>query len=397
MQYEIHGTTTEAFANLRSVFYDQFASHGEIGASVCMWHRGKRVVDLWGGYQDLEAKIPWQANTMTTIFSCTKGLVASCFLLLVDRREIKYDDLVSKYWTTFAQHDPQKEKITIRMLLNHRSGLLGFREPLIWEDLQDDEIIRERLEKEPLAWPADSQQGYHGVTFGLYTKILFQAIRQESIGKFLAREIATPLKADVYLGVPNHLLKRCAPIFPNQLFDILTGVVPQLVRNTREGNFFRAILSGKPTKLAFGEPSYLGGKALHNYNRNEVKQMQFPWANAQASARGLAQVYQALITENKLINKSTLTPVKTRQSWSDLDHVIRKPMGFTLGFVKEETCLFSPNQSSFGHPGAGGALGWADPDAELVIAYVMNRMGYHVRSPRALNLCHAAYQAIGLR
>ena len=394
MQYQIFGHTHKRFDWVHTIFDEQFARHGEIGASLCVWHQGQCVVDLWGGYQDLKAGIPWKENTLTNVFSVTKGLVALCFLMLVDRGLIEYDDLVVRYWPTFADHDPQKANITIRMLLNHRSGLLGFREALTWEELQDDVRLQARLEREPLAWEANQKQGYHGVTFGLYSKILFQAICQESIGQFLAREVVHPLQADVYLGLPTDLYDRCAPIFPTQPFDVLTGIIPQLATQSREGKFFRSVLLGGAAKLAFGQPAYLGAKGLKNFNSLAVKQVELPWANAQANARGIATIYNALLTDHCLVKPESLAQIMQRQSWADQDEVLRKPMGFSLGFVKEQTELFSPNQVSFGHPGAGGALGWADPQEKLAIGYVMNRMGYHVRSPRALNLCHAIYKCL---
>jgi CubicO group peptidase (beta-lactamase class C family) len=126
--------------------------------------------------------------------------------------------------------------------------------------------------------------------------------------------------------------------------------------------------------------------------------MELAWANAHVTARGLARVYAALahggsIGEVRLLSSEAIDAVRRRRSWG-IDRVLHKPMGFSLGFVKEEPHLFSPNPESFGHPGAGGALGWADPTRHVAIGYVMNRMSWRLRSPRALALCHAIYASL---
>ena len=399
MIHEVKGTATPLFKSVRQTFQDQFDHHGEVGASLCVWHKGKQVIDLWGGVSDLEGRDLWRPDHLTTIFSCTKGLSSMCLLMLADRGVIDYETPLVEFWPELEQHnDPRRSQITIRHLVNHRSGLLGIRSPLSIEEIEDEERLLQRLEGEPLRWTPGEKQGYHGVTFGLYVGALFKKITQESIGQFFHREIAQPLKADVYLGLPEELDSRTVPIFPNTGFDLLFGVIPHLIfGHQREGAFFRSILRrNSHTALAFGQPAALGAKGLHNFNTRRVRALELPWANAQATARGLAKVYHALLS-HQLTRPEMIQPLTQRQSWSTPDEVLRKPMGFSQGFVKEERHLFSPNIESFGHPGAGGALGWVDPKEELVIAYIMNRMGYHVRSPRALALCHAIYQSLGYK
>ncbi|MEZ4465931.1 MAG: serine hydrolase, partial [bacterium] len=137
-------------------------------------------------------------------------------------------------------------------------------------------------------------------------------------------------------------------------------------------------------------------------NTLRVRRMELPWCNGVGSARGLARVYQALVAGGTtdgvtLARPESLAAVHPRQSWSERDEVRRKPMGWSQGFIKEETRLFSPNPAMFGHPGAGGALGMADPTADVALGYVMNKMGPYVRSPRALALCHALYASPALK
>ena len=139
---------------------------------------------------------------------------------------------------------------------------------------------------------------------------------------------------------------------------------------------------------------------IQNYNREDVHSLELPWCNGIANARGLARVYAALanggeIDGVQLVKGESLNPVMERQSWSDNDRILRKPMGWSQGFLKEEANMFSPNNESFGHPGAGGALGWCDPLSKISIGYVPNKMSFHIRSPRARALASAVYRCIG--
>ena len=393
------------FERVREVFAHSLARGDEVGAAVCVWHQGERVIDLWGGKTGREPSASaWEADTLTTIFSCTKGVTAMAMLKLIERGLLDLDAPLGDYWPALVQPaqgrgavaawEAERERLTPRMLLNHRSGLLGLRAPLTLDELEDRLALSARLEAEPLAWAPNSAQGYHGVTYGLYAAELFRRVAGEPLGAFIARELTTPAGADLFLGLPPKEEARCAPIIPNGPREVLTGIVPSLMRGSREGRFFRgALLPGGVGKLAFGQPASLGARGLRNFNTPRVRRMELAWANGMASARGLANLYRALLA-GELVDVSLLEPLKERQSWVERDRVLRKPLGFSQGFIKEETHLFSPNPESFGHPGAGGALGWADPKEGLAIGYVMNRMGYHVRSPRALALCHAVYQCL---
>lgn len=399
----VHGEVAPRFERVRRAFQEGFHLHGEVGASLCVWHEGRRVVDLWGGVANPTGERPWEANTLTTSFSCTKGLVATCFLRLADQGRFDYDAPLSRYWPELAtpatgpharpEWERARGELTGRLLLNHRAGLVGLRAPLTLDDLEDPITLSARLAAEPLAWRPGEAQGYHAITFGLYAGELFRRVAGESVGGFLKREICSPLKADVHLGLPAELEGRCAPIIPTAPSDVVFGILPSLLRGTTEGRFFRGVLSGGTTALAFGQPAELGARGLKNYNTSRVRALELPWANAMASARGLATLYAGLI-EGRVTSKEALRPLSERQSWAERDRVVGKPMGFTQGFLKEGAGVFSPHISSFGHPGAGGALGWCDPEAGLAIGYVMNRMGYHVRSPRALRLCEAIYASL---
>lgn len=403
MSVEIHGTVKAGFEPVLETFKANFAKRAELGASLCVWHQGEIVVDLWGGVVDRKTQAAWDADTMALVFSCTKGMSATALLALADRGLLDYDAPVAEYWPEFAHGG--KGDITVRTLLCHRAGVVGLDEPLTIADFADNpDKVADACAKQVPHWEPGTKQGYHGVSFGPYAGELFRRVAGESIGTFFNREISGALGADVYLGLPPALEPRVATNYPARLREKLFAVLPKLIAHPGlEGRVYRQVLrKGSATRCAFSNPAELGPRGMANYNRSDVRQIELPWCNAIASARGLARVYQALVAGGtldgvRLMDQATIEPVYQRQSWTELDQVLRKPMGFSQGFVKEETRLFSPNPETFCHPGAGGSLGLADPKAGLAVGYVMNQMGHHIRSPRALALCHSIYDVLGMR
>ncbi|MGK0359401.1 MAG: CubicO group peptidase (beta-lactamase class C family) [Bradymonadia bacterium] len=397
VQSTIHGTVSPGFEPVRATFEENFKRRGELGAGLCVWHRGAVVVDLWGGVVDKKKKVAWSADTLALIFSCTKGMAATALLMLADRGLLDYDAPVAEYWPEFAQNG--KADITVRALLNHRAGVVGLEDPLTLNDFANHpERVADVCAKQAPLWAPGTKQGYHGVSYGAYTAELFRRIAGESMGTFFNREVSGALGADVYLGLPPDLEPRVATNYPAGWGERLLKVIPKLIGHRGlEGRVYRQVARrGSPAQIAFANPAELGPRGLSNYNRSDVRRMELPWCNAIASARGLARVYQALVAGGtldgvRLMAPETIAPVHARQSWEEMDQVLRKPMGFSQGFVKEETRLFSPNTVAFMHPGAGGSLGMADPKAGIAMGYVMNQMGHHIRSPRALALCHSLY------
>jgi len=395
----IHGQTAPEFVELRRVFAENFTKRGELGASVCIWHHGHVVADLWAGHLDLARKEEWREDTLCTIFSSTKGLVALCFLILADRGEFSYDDALAQYWPEFAAEG--KEAISIRTLLNHRAGLLGIDTPFSLETLeQQPQKVVELAAAQPPLWEPGQDQGYHGVTYGIYAAALFEKIAKESLGTFLNREIRERLDADVFLGLPECEESRVCDIFPATTADKVLKILPRLLfsRGT-EGRVYRKVLFGGDSARAFRNPKDLGITGVKNFNTARVHKLELPWGNGIGNARGLAKVYAALACGGtlggvSLVRAESLLPLRDRQSWSGSDRVLCKAQGWSQGFAKEDTEIFSPNTESFGHPGAGGALGWCDPVQEISIGYVPNKMSFYVRSPRARALVKAVYRCI---
>ena len=355
------------------------------------------VVDLWGGTACRFENRAWTEDTVAVVFSATKGIVALAFLMLESRGQIDYDTPVADYWPEFAANG--KGAITVRTLLNHQAGLIAVDEPISLEMIKSDrERLSNILEQQAPQWAAETSQAYHGVTYGLYTAELFHRVAGESLGTFIEREIATPTDADFHLGMSDEKAKRIEPRiatnYPASTFDRLFKIVPKLLfHGGTEGRVYRKVVFKKESGKAFANPKEVGPLGIANYNSEDVHQLELPWCNGIGNARSLCKIYAVLANGGSLgdvhfADSGHIEALYPRQSWSEMDRVLCKPVGWSQGFLKESG-LFSPNDESFGHAGAGGSLGWCDPVAKVAIGYVMNRMDHHIRSPRAIRLCRS--------
>jgi CubicO group peptidase (beta-lactamase class C family) len=400
MATTVHGEVAPGWEHVREVFRDLFDAGLERGAAVSVYVAGERKVHLWGGIADAETGAPWEEHTLAVPFSATKGLAAVAFLLLVDRGLLDLDKPVRFYWPELRRRD--QADITVRDLLNHRAGLCAVDRPLTLEDCADPRTLESALVAQSPRWRPGTDQGYGATAWGMYAAALFRRVAGESLGRFLRREVFEPLAADAYLGLPDseqHRVARLEPVAPRELLKM---VLPNLALGiTNEGRIYRNALRGKAadTAPALFNPK-LGRAGLHRLNEPAVRAMELPWMNATVTADGLARVYAALanggsLDGRKIVRKPTIQQVTPRQSWVNRDRVMCKPMGFSQGFMKEEPHLFSPHEAAFGHPGIGGSLGFADPTRKLGFGYTLNKLDPHIRSPRAVALCHAVYRVLG--
>ncbi|MFT7579823.1 MAG: CubicO group peptidase (beta-lactamase class C family) [Myxococcota bacterium] len=391
----VQGLVSPGFEPVAETFRENLTKRGGVGASLCVYRRGEKVVDIWGGKADKKTGAPWEKDSVCVMFSATKGLAAIALMMLADRGQLDYDAPVAKYWPEFGAAG--KEAITVRTLLNHRAGLHGQDTPIPYADIVARRDVPVIAAQEPL-WPPDEGQGYHGVTFGLYARELFFRASGQRMGTFFADEVAKPLGIDAYIGAPLSIEPRFATLYPQSTYTKLTKVVPRLLTGgTHEGKVYRAAARKRTdTSRAFKTPSDMGITSVGRYGTPEIWTEELPWGGGVANGRALALAYAALLGVGPegtpaLVRPETLAPVFERQSWAEPDRVVLKPMGFAQGFVKEETRMFSPNTEAFGHPGAGGSLGWADPVEGLAIGYVMNQMDFRIRSARSLALTKAIY------
>ncbi len=398
------GSYAEGYGPVARTFASQLASGEELGAALAIYRDGQPVVDLWGGLADQEREQPWERNTRIVLFSVTKGFAAMAMALLVDRGALDPDAPVATYWPAFGQAG--KERISVRTLLGHRAGLAYLDAKLTLEDCVDPRrrpMVRAALERQRPAWAPGEKQGYHALTYGLYVSELFERVAGEPMAPFLRRELLEPLGSDAHLGAPPELDPLNATLYPVPTPERLRHMVGAalLHPDTVEGRATRALVARDSiSRRAFSNPA-MGKAGIRAYESIPVRRANLAWASATASADGIARAYLPFANDGthdgrRYLKAETLAPLHRRQSWSDRDLVLQKPVGWSHGFLKEERHLFCPHPESFGHAGIGGTLGWADPVDRIAFGYSLNRSDWRIRSPRAIALCRALYESPAL-
>ncbi|HTO53339.1 MAG TPA: serine hydrolase domain-containing protein [Myxococcota bacterium] len=382
MPLEIHGQVAPRFAKLKDVFAAQMNSGAELGASVAITLDGEPVVDLFAGHADPARTRPWRRDTIAHTYSVTKGMTALCAHVLVDRGLLELDAPVARYWPEFAQAG--KGAIPVRWLLSHRAGLQALRTRMPPEAIYDWQAMCAALAAEPPC-SEPGRVGYHPVTYGWLAGELVRRVDGRSLGRFFREEIATPLGVDFHIGLGPAEEKRAAditPLIPPP--DIAaafadTGGEPPLVM------------------LAFVNPSGTGDHNSPAHRRAEI-----PAINGHGNAAALARVYGALARGGELDGVRILSAAGVERARAlqveGVDPLLNKPIRMSLGYWLNQPADpefgFGPNPRAFGHPGAGGGLGFADPDARIGFGYVSNRMSSSLAiDPRPRALIEAFYTA----
>ena len=379
------GHCDPAFGAARDAFAENFAAREEIGASFSVTIDGVAVVDLWGGWADPARTRPWDRDTLVNVYSTTKGVVAIAVHRLVERGELDLDAPVSRYWPGFECEG--KGGITVRMLLNHRAGLPALHETLPGDALFDWGQMTSALEAEKPWWPPGEKHGYHAITYGWLVGEVIARISGKRPGRFIQDEIAGPLGLDFHLGMDAVHDARTAEMTPPPMEPPETGE-PALLPMVLED-------PDSVTAKAFMNPPTL--MELGVVNTRAWRGAEIPAANGHTTARALARLYGALacggsVDGHKVLSPESIARCHTEESRGP-DEVLVLETRFGPGFMlSQEHASFGPGTRSFGHPGAGGSLGFADPDRGLGFGYTMNRMGPNILlDPRATVLIDAVY------
>jgi CubicO group peptidase (beta-lactamase class C family) len=374
----IDGWCEPRFEPVRAVFRECFAK-GELGASVSVVLDGEPVVDLWGGHADRERTRPWQRDTLANVYSTTKGMTALCAQRLVDEGRLDLDAPVARYWPEFAQSG--KERIAVRDLLCHRSGVAAFPHAVRATELHLDwETLCGVLAKQAPLWEPGSRHGYHAVTFGHLVGEVVRRIDGRSLGRYLRDEIAVPLGVDFHVGLPEAEHGRCAEIVQGR------------DRRNAAGGGFASRMAGLGERLegveqgerreifARAQRVFGWGPSVRLTNSRAWRLAEVPAANGHGNARSVARVYGALARGGELdgvriLSREGVARANTEHSFGPDGVLFGLRTRFGLGyFMTHPGVPFGPNPRSFGHPGAGGSVGFADPDARLGFGYVMNQM-----------------------
>lgn len=369
---QIDGHCDERFASVRQAFARNFEQEGEVGAAVCVYHKHQKVVDLSGGWRDAQRTQPWTPDTVLNVWSCTKGVAAACFAMLVDRGQAQYERPVADWWPEFGAAG--KGQITLAMLLSHQAGLCGFTSPATIDDLLAGEAAAVRLAAQEPLWTLGSASGYHAISGGILATALFQRIEGRSLRQFVADELAGQRGFDISIGLPATEVQRVA-----------TMIAPSGMRSSQIASLTR------PQTAALVNPPLT--PLLPNSQR--WRDADLPSANGHSNARGLAALYASMLdTTQPLLGADALAQA-TQLRVDNVDLVLGVPSRWAAGFLLSTEGCFGPNPEAFGHSGWGGSLAFADPRSGLSFAYVMNRMGTTLRGdPRNTALIEAAYASV---
>ncbi|HJM20523.1 MAG TPA: serine hydrolase domain-containing protein [Acidimicrobiales bacterium] len=383
MTVEIHGTVASGWEPLYEQFAFNFAQRGELGASVCVTHEDATVVDLWAGDRDTEGN-PWLADTVAVINSCTKGGVALACHLLADRGLLDFDAPVSEIWPEFAHG--AKADVTTRMMLNHTTGVAAFRDDLPEGAAFDWDYMCDRVAAEEPWWEPGTRNGYHLMSFGWVAGELVRRASGRSLGAFFREDVAEPAAADFWIGLPPEEHHRVSP-----LKQFRPG------KNEKFAAFTNAFLA---------DPSGLQGRAWRNRGGAKgdspaVWSAELGGGGGIANARGLARIYKTCAT-GEFVGRSQLRRMSSVSVGTECDAMLLLPTRFSEGFMlrmdnrnarRGDRDSVNVREGAFGHVGAGGSIGFADPQIGLSMGYVMNQMGKSVLlDARGETLVDVAYE-----
>ncbi len=382
-QAVIGGWCDARFSAVREQFGLNFAERGESGAAMCLSVDGSTVVSLWGGWTDRECRQEWSADTLVNVFSVGKGMLAVCAARLAGLGQLDPDAPVTRYWPEFGAAG--KDEITVRQVLSHQAGLPALREQLPAGSGLDWPRMTSLLAAEAPWWQPGSGHGYHVNTFGYLAGELIRRITGPSAGEFLRAEVAGPLGADVHIGLRAAQHGRVAEFRWPQ---------PGIDTAAERGD---PVPGNRMSQHAYFNPPDFSGAGI--VNTAAWRSAEIPSANAHATAAGIARIYTALaaggvIAGVRIVSGTALAAAAQEQVYGE-DLVLGRPSRFGLGFqLTHAERRLGHGPRCYGHFGAGGSVGFCDPDARLAFGYVTNQMGPRWRNPRNKALVDACYACL---
>lgn len=398
MAIQINGQWLPQWQALADAFAANF-SQGEEGAGLALVHRGELVVNVWAGQRSNKLagleRVDWSEDTLVNIFSAGKGLVALCVLQLVAEGKLQLDEPVASIWPEFA--DADKGAITLRQLLCHRAGLSAFHQHIPNEQIFNWDLMTQAAAAEMPWWIPDTAQGYSPFMFGwILGELVKRASGCASFNEYFQTRVAQPLNINCHFGVPDYLLNAIAD----------TGPLKRPLGVSASSTGADSIALGKLMKA---DPRGVTNRAFSNpislmtaTNSREWREAQIPAAGAHADACALATIYGVLANPQQHLLAEAVLPLCWQEQTFHNDRTLGLPLRFSHGFMLSQhdraDCRYGRGARAFGHPGAGGCIGFADPDVELGFGYVTHRMGQGLLiDERAVRLIDAAYQVVELK
>ncbi|MFJ7334885.1 serine hydrolase domain-containing protein [Streptomyces sp. NPDC101110] len=390
---DVHGTVAGGFEPVRDAFVRNFETLGDRGAAVAVYRDGQKVVDLWGGTKDVDGTAPWERGTAQVVRSATKGVAAAVLLLLHQRGQLDLDAPVGHYWPEFKARG--KERVLVRHVLNHRAGLPVLDRPLTPQEALDPLRGPEAVAAQAPAWEPGTDHGYHALTYGWLVDELVRRVTGQNTGQWLASQVTGPLGLDLWLGLPESEAGRAGHVGRVEGAEPTGGLRARPKRSVTEAYEDPASL----TRRAFAAIS-----PFPDQNDPAYRAAALPATNATATADGLARFYATLIGDTahagrlfpRLFAPETVELARAEES-AGPDRVLVVGTRFGLGYMLHGSASPLLTPGSFGHPGRGGALGFADPENGIAFGYVTNGFRKTVTAdPRAQGLVRAVRGVLDL-
>ncbi len=379
----IKGYCDTKFQKVYDAFSDAIESGFETGAALAIEHKGKMIINLWGGYQDAKKTKAWEEDTLVNVFSVTKGVTATCISRLIDQGKLDPNKRVGHYWPEYSCNG--KEDTKVSDLLCHRAAMFGFKGGIPQGSFQDwDQFVEQLQSQTPYSKPGISQ-GYHALTFGWLVGELIRRVDGRSVGQYFREEIAAPLKIDFHIGLAEENFSRCAEMLMIERDNIkLPGefikYVPNFFLPEKLKNFKTALLSGDFLE-AFQERE---GDNANYVNSLDWRIAEIPSANGHGTAKSLARLYGILSNGCaregvSIMSEDTLQHAITPHSNGPDSVLFGAPIKFGLGYELAQGIAtlgnISPtlNNKMFGHAGVGGAVAFGDPEKGLGYGFICNQ------------------------
>ena len=388
----VEGNVRAGFEPVRDAFVANFSQRHELGGACCVYHRGEKVVDLWGGVRNTDTGERWEQDTMVGVWSATKGMAAMTLALAHSRGWLDYDERVATYWPEFAQHG--KERITVRQLLAHQAGLFAFDEPVDSSAVRDPDRLAVILARQTPAWDPGTRVAYHALTLGFYESELLRRVdpQQRTLGRFFQDEIASPLTLDFYIRLPESIPNaRLATLASPSPWAMLRGFPIRLTLASlnHKSKIHRALMTNPGTGI------------VHDDHRVYARNLEVPSGGGVGTARAIAHAYSVFATDGRALGLRPATlaalaaPAMPSTQGGFYDESLFGEIRYSLGFMKPSPTWPFGGPRSFGAPGSGGAMGFADPDAGVGYAYVTSQMGTTLTGdPRDVALRDALYHLL---
>jgi len=369
---ELNGYVAPGFGQVAEEFSRNFTVRGDLGASFAVMRDDEALVDLWGGIADRARARPWTADTLQILFSGTKGFVAACLLLLIERGQLTLEAPVARYWPEFAAAG--KAEVPVRDLVTHAVGLPGLEVPVTWQEATDARRMAVLLAAQPRSRDPRATRTYHAVTFGWLCGELVRRIDGRGIGQFFAEEIALPLDLELWIGLPAELEARVSTV---ELAPTWTSVADER-------------LALDPLRRAIGNPPRYQPESFP-WNEPDWHAAEVPSSNGIGTARSVARFYACL---EQLLSPATVRLGSTVLS-SRHDPLMERTTSFGVGFqLQTDMLTLGPEPGAFGHGGAGGSVHGRWPRQRLGFSYAMNQLRDDPGDTRAAALLTALYGCV---